>query len=955
MKPMPASALRLRSAIAIVAGFAAFHHACGAQALDLAGAWRFELDPGNAGAAQRWFARPLAGALDLPGTLAGQGIGEPVTADTKWTGGIVDRSWFTAPEYAPYRRPGNIKVPFWLQPETHYVGAAWFQRDIDIPGSWAGRRVVLELERPHWKTTTWLDGIEIGSRDALSVPHEYDLGAALAPGRHVLTVRVDNTLVPDIGENSHSVSDHTQGNWNGIVGRIGLTATAPVWIDALQVLPRVFDRVAVVRGRVAAAGGHALPATVSLAGGVAGAPTLPAVTAAVASDGSFAAEYALGPGAPLWDEFTPALHRIVASLGNGERREADFGLREIAASGRQLTVNGRKTFLRGTLECAAFPRTGHPPMDVASWRRELGVVRAHGLNHVRFHSWCPPEAAFVAADELGVYVQVEVASWPNWSTTLGDGKPVDAWLDSETDRILLAYGNHPSFVMLCSCNEPGGDAAAHWLSGWVARHKAQYPGRLYTSGAGWPEVPENDYHVRADPRIQHWGEGLKSRINSRAPETRSDYSDFVQARRVPVVSHEIGQWCAYPDFAEIPKYTGYLKPRNFEIFRDSLEAHHMLGQAGDFLAASGMLQALCYKEDIESALRTPEMGGFQLLGLSDFPGQGTALVGVVDAFWDGKGYISPAQFRRFCGATVPLARLGKRVFTSDERLVADVEVAHFGAAPLVRASAAWRLVGDDGRVAADGRFGPRDIPVGAGSTLGRIDLALGAVPAPARYKLVVSIEGTSFENDWDVWVYPRAPGAAPHAAADVAVVGELDASAQARLEAGGKVMLMIAPGRVRPDPRTGRIALGFSSIFWNTAWTHGQAPHTLGLLCNPRDPAFAAFPTDAHSNWQWWYVVTHADAMILDGMPEGLRPTLQVIDDWVTNRKLGLVFEARVGRGRLLVTSIDLGGADLDPVRRQLLASLLDYVGGPRFNPAIGVTPEQVRRLIAEPVPGPGA
>jgi hypothetical protein len=345
------------------------------------------------------------------------------------------------------------------------------------------------------------------------------------------------------------------------------------------------------------------------------------------------------------------------------------------------------------------------------------------------------------------------------------------------------------------------------------------------------------------------------------------------------------------------------------------------------------------------------MGGFELLGLSDFPGQGTALVGVIDAFWDDKGYITGPQFRRFCNATVPLARLEKRVFTADERMVADVEVAHYGPAALIHAAASWRLVGDDGRVGASGRFAPRDIPIGSGNALGRISVGLGDLAAPARYKLVVSLDGTEFENDWDVWVYPR-PTPAPPRSGDVAIAGDLDAAAEARLGAGGTVLLMIPPQRVRPDPRKGRIELGFSSIFWNTAWTHGQAPHTLGILCDPQNPALAGFPTDGYSNWQWWYVVTHAAPMILDDLPPGLRPGVQVIDDWFTNRRLGLVFEARVGPGRLLVTSIDLSG-DLDPVRRQLLASLLNYAAGRRFNPGIRITADQVRALVVAAAPPP--
>jgi hypothetical protein len=942
--------------------------------LSLAGRWRYALDRADLGLAEAWFHRALPGTLRLPGSLPGQGIGDPISTNTPWVGGIVDRSWFTAPEYARYREPGRVKVPFWLQPERYYKGVAWYQRTIEIPAAWAGRRVVLFLERPHWETRVWLNDRCLGTNDSLSTPHEYTLGVDLAPGRYRLTVRVDNRLVVDLGENSHSVSDHTQGNWNGIVGRLELRATPPVWLEDLQVYPRAAERAATVRVRVGNATGAAGAGRLRLrcapeSGTARGGFAAEHPVRWTESGGSLEFTHALGADAALWDEFHPALYRLTAELDAGgagppATAEATFGLREFATAGTQFTLNGRPVFLRGTLECSIFPRTGHPPTDVASWRRVMQAAKAHGLNHLRFHSHCPPEAAFRAADELGVYLHVECASWPNQSTTLGDGRPVDAWLYREAERILRAYGNHPSLVMLLAGNEPGGARHAEYLRHWVPHFRALDPRRLYSGGAGWPQIPENQFHVTPDPRLQAWGAGLKSRINARPPETVSDYRDYIAARAVPVVSHEIGQWCVYPNFAEMPKYTGYLKPRNFEIFRDSLRAAGMLGQAREFLHASGRLQMLCYKEEIESALRTPGLGGFQLLDLHDFPGQGTALVGVLDAFWEPKGYVSAAEFRRFCGPTVPLARLPKRVFTADETLTADLEVAHFGPAPLPEVTPVYQLVGDDGRAYLPGRLAARTVPLGNGLRLGRIALDLHRLPAPARYRLVVGLETAPgagadpgraarprFENDWDVWVYP--PDVGTEVPPDVTVVRELDASAVAALEAGGKVLWLVPPARVAPDPRRGPVALGFSSIFWNTAWTGRQAPHTLGILCDPKHPLLAGFPTDAHSNWQWWYLVTRAGAMILDELPRALRPTVQVIDDWFTNRRLGLVFEARVGRGRLLVCSVDLEN-DLaaDPVRRQFRRSLLEYLAGPRFRPRTPVTLEQLRHLVAPP---PGA
>ncbi|PTY04891.1 hypothetical protein DB347_19530 [Opitutaceae bacterium EW11] len=934
-----------------------------ADAIDLSGKWRFALDASNRGISERWQGRDLTGAIALPGSVQQARIGDPVTPSTSWTGSIVNRAYFTAPEYERYRQPGNVKVPFWLQPETHYAGAVWYQREVEIPSVWQGRRVFVFLERPHWKATVWLDERELGSADSLAAGHRFELGAGAAPGRHRLTLRIDNTFDPDIGENSHSMSDHTQGNWNGVVGRIELGATAPVWMDDLQVYPNLATRTMLVKGRVARLGELPLPAEVELVSTA----TKGGAKARVQPDGQFSITLPLKNDAALWDEFNPALQRLTAKLPgeNGDVRELTFGLRDFHPVGRQLTINGRPVFLRGTLDCAAYPRTGHPPTDAATWRTILSAVKSHGLNHVRFHSWCPPEAAFAMADELGVYLQVEVCSWPNQSTTLGDGKPVDAWLKRETTEILRAYGNHPSFVMLAAGNEPGGQHFSAWLSDWLMETKKSDPRRIYTSASGWPELAENDYHVTPEPRIQHWGEGLNSRINRFPPETRTDYGDFIRERTVPVVSHEIGQWCVYPNFAEMPKYTGYLKPKNFEIFRETLAEHGMADQAQAFLQASGKLQTLCYKEDIESALRTPEMGGFQLLGLSDFPGQGTALVGVLDTFWEGKGYVTAAEFARFCGPTVPLVRLDKRVFTADEHLVGDAEVAHFGPSAL-EAQAGWELRNDGGQVVARGTFGSRHIGVGERNGLGRIDLALGGLPAPARYKLSVSLipsaageshetsaaktpaaKTAGWENDWDIWVYPSPEKVSLRPSENVLLAKTLDSAALARLEQGGAVVLMLSPGAVASDKARGPIALGFSSIFWNTNWTNGQAPHTLGILCDPKHPALASFPTDGWSNWQWWYPVSHAAPMILDGLPKRLVPIVQVIDDWVTNRKLALVFEAKCGRGRLLVTSIDLEASVLDPVRRQLRSSLLAYAASDSFRPSVELAPEEVRSLVS--------
>ena len=914
--------------------------------VSLAGTWRFQLDRDDAGIADTWFETELHERIDLPGSTAENGFGDDVSVDTQWTGGIIDRSWFTDDAYANYREPGSVKVPFWLTPVKHYVGAAWYQRDVTVPDRWAGKRVLLSLERCHWETQVWVDGTQMGMRNSLSTPHEYDLTGAMSPGTHCLTIRVDNTVKIDVGENAHSVSDHTQSNWNGITGRIQVTATDPVWIEDIQVYPDVGNRRARVIVTLGNATGHEASARITVAARTVHSDNpheTPERTVAcdVAPAGTDVdVVYEMGENVLLWDEFSPNVYELAVSVEtekSRDRRSVQFGMREMGTNGTQVAINGQTRFVRGTLECCIFPRTGYPPMDAGEWLRNMGVAKAHGLNHLRFHSWCPPEAAFQAADRLGFTFQVECPAW----ATVGDGKPIDAFIYAEGDRILKAYGNHPSFAMLAYGNEPGGRKHRRFLAKLVEYWKAKDPRRLYTSAAGWPIIPENDYHSTPGPRAQQWGAELEGRFNAGPLSTEVDYSKDIADYPVPVISHEIGQWCVYPNFKEIDKYTGVLRARNFEIFRDTLRENHMLDQAEDFLMASGKLQTLLYKEEIEAALRTSGFGGFQLLDIHDFPGQGTALVGMLDPFWESKGYVTPEEFHRFCSETVPLLRMPKVTWTTGETFSATIEIAHYGPAPISDAVTVWRVENvDSAAVVASATLSPRTIPAGELTGLGELGFPLADVDAPARLVVTVALANTPYENSWDIWVYPSLLDITPPG--DVLISEELDENALDTLRNGGKVILMLRLRTVSSD-----VPAGFSSIFWNTAWTRRQAPHTLGILCDPAHPALAGFPTQFHSNWQWWEIAAHARAMIIDNMPPDLRPVIQVIDDWVTNRRLAYVFEARVESGSLLLCSIDLRERlDERPVARQMLHSLLRYVGSPDFAPTQQVTVEQIQGLF---------
>jgi hypothetical protein len=280
-------------------------------------------------------------------------------------------------------------------------------------------------------------------------------------------------------------------------------------------------------------------------------------------------------------------------------------------------------------------------------------------------------------------------------------------------------------------------------------------------------------------------------------------------------------------------------------------------------------------------------------------------------------------------------------YVRGEEFLADIEIAHFGPTTLKGIMPEWVVTSASGRVLRSGKLKPRDIAWGT-NNLGRVQFRITDLPVPARYRFSVRVGKA--QNDWSFWVYPRAVSSLDDSRI---MVGEhLDSTVAAYLDQGGSVLLSLGRGRVR-GAYGGDIALGFSSIFWNTVWTKGQAPHTLGILCDPSHPALASFPTDFHSDWQWWDIIAHADPLVLDSIAPLLQPVVRIIDDWNMNRNLALLFEVRVGRGRLMVSGADLMH-DLErrPEAQQLRYSLIRYMQGSSLRQVTEAEIDVLRKAI---------
>ncbi|MCC8188896.1 MAG: beta-glycosidase [Bacteroides sp.] len=924
--------------------------ACGApesrKQISLAGSWGFRTDPEGVGEEEAWFVRVLDDSVELPGTMDTNRKGEPNT---------------------------DLEETTYLSREYRYVGKAWYQKQVDIPSDWEGHVVELRLERTR-ATKVWLDDTYMGASDFISGQQVYDLSSWLTPGQHTLTIQVDNgeALPPQILDNSHACTESTQTNWNGIIGEIVLEAKPVYHFRDIQAYTSPQTSTVRVELDIHTPAGEGLPSGTTVSLDIQSFNTdkkhrVRVSHPVVAAAGKMSIEIPMGSAMLLWSEFDPALYRLTATLeGKGvyDRESIVFGIREFAAKDTQFTINGLTTFLRGKHDACVFPLTGHTAMDVETWTDYFRTARAYGINHYRFHSWCPPRACFEAADREGIYLQPELSFW---GALQKEDSLLYDFLLREGIEIQKQYSNYVSFVMFAIGNELWGEQED--MKEMIAQFRAMDQRHLYATGSnnflgymGPAEgddyfttcrVPgENIYanHTRGSFSFVDAEEG--GYINHTYPNSEMNFRTAVEQCSIPVISHETGQFQIYPDYREIDKYTGVLKPRNYEVFKKRLEEAGMADQAHDFFLASGKWAVELYRADIEMGLRTPGLAGFQLLDLQDYPGQGSAFVGVLDAFMESKGLVTPAEWRQFCSEVVPLFVTPKFCYTTNETLSGTVEIANYSSGAITDTSLNWTLTDPDDTVLDGGSWELR-IPQGTLAPVGDLLSDLSGIKDAVKLTLRLDIPGTPYHNQYPLWVYPQSI-CVKDTENNIHIAHRLDDSMITRLSEGGKVLWFPSLENYT------EVTVGglFQTDYWNYRMFRSIAewagkpvsPGTLGLLMDPGHPVFRTFPTDRHTNWQWYPMVKQSRPLILDRLPAGYKPLIQVIDNVERNHKLGFLFEFRIGEGSLLICMSDLAAVSEYPEARQLYGALLDYMVSEDFQPGWELSVTELEELFSQPV-----
>lgn len=864
-----------------------------------------------------------------------------------------------------------------------YSGAAVYQKKVNIPDNWENRSVMLTLERTK-NTKVWVNGEEqtnYNTNDSLVMPHEYYL-SNLKPGEeNTITVQVTNGSYALFRTKTHMLTEETQNDWNGIIGEIALKATDKIYIKDVKIYPDTENKIANVKVTVRKDTDEAVNGTLTLSavsynheGEQDSVSPMTEDVSLTQGKGETTFEYAynMGDNVKLWSEFHPTLYSMTLSMAmdNGAKNDytESFGMRDFSTSDGQFTINGKKTFLRGEANSAVFPLTGYPFMTKAEWKDFFAKAQSMGINFFRFHSWTPPMAAFEAADEMGIYMQPEMYGFGGTPTGF------DTLYGKEGERILEYFASNPSFVMMTFGNEmttSSTDTQAE-IKSFRARLKSIDPTRLYAEGTNnnlsdskintdddfWTtakvEKSGSDKQVRLSFAWNNSSDG--GRLEGEQPNSCQDFNKAMEYLNsdIPVMGHETGQYQVYPNFKkEIPKYeNGVFAPRNLSNFQSIMEKKGLLDMNEVFSRVTARTSAISYRADIEAALKTTGFGGYQLLSIQDFPGQNTALVGILDSFMEDKdGGFTSEEYKSFNSPVTTLARIPKYMYNQSDSFKAEVVIANYSEENISDVSAKWGLAREDGTPIKEGTLTNTDVLQGTVTSLGNIEENEIFASANKAEKLIFTVSAAGSENSYSIWVYPEHRENNPN---NLLVADAYTKAVRDTLEAGGSVLMLPTPNETNlPNS----VSVRWTNDYWSSMF-HGRvagAATTMGLYVDEEHPVFKNFPTEYFGDYQWYNLMKNSRAVILDEAPADLKPMAWNIDHMAYSRKLGSLFEAKVGDGKLLVCTMDiLNQMEKYPEVRQMYNSLVQYASSNEFNPEVQLTTEYLRTIFKQIVSSTG-
>lgn len=913
--------------------------------IDISGDWYYAVDIADEGLLKKWYLGNLidtyVGNINLDMDDENFYSFVPSFNDLTTLPNTTDLMEIGVPDQSPWIN--------YLQRKHKYMGAIWFQRLINIPESFAHSNVELYLERVKWESRVWIDGVEVQTspQDGLVTAHRHNLGQ-LKPGSHLISIRIDNRLIHPIGDKGHNYTEQTESLWNGIIGEMKLIKKPVVYFDDIQVYSNLDDKSVTTKFIVnnPTKKTNALFQILLSRKGSDVRESYNFERLIEVGENTLSLEFTPSEF-KLWSSSNPNLYQLKMKMSIDEEEQISdiisFGNRKLDTSQYKVLVNGKPEFIRGNQEALGYPPTGHPPVDIETWLNIFKKYKEYGLNQVRFHSSTPPKAAFQAADELGIYIMAELV----WMTSINakddlrpisgtmgvpqglgnNDRTIDTFVYGEAKKLFKEFGNHPSFAFFSFGNEMD-NIDKDVVNNWIAEFKEHDNRRLYSATTARAVLGADDF------QDSHIVPGFGQVVNKDDYSLINNYDSAYIHTTLPVIAHELGQFPSHPLWSDVNKYDNTpFRFINLEKAEQQAQKNGIVSYDSLFQYASGKFQLKLYKSEIERQFRSKYSAGYNLLQMNDYTGQGEALVGWLDAFYDEKIYAVADEIKQFNSDLVLLASFDKYVYNSGEKFKFSISI-NSSRFDREKEGVIWEILNSDNTIVKSGKYDIKAIKLAEPTIIGSSEFEFDGLWPEGKYTLRARTLDNTYTNAWEIWLYNDGPIDLK----DVIVTSDVEIAINT-LKRGGKALLMVDKTVIKG----GEDFASFKPVFWSTLFFPGKGSKTLGALIDNKHPIFTDFPTDNYLNWNWRDICKGGSGFILSDDWGVIKPLVQPINDFHTSLKLATIVEASLGDGRIVISGYNLvDELDNRKATKRLYQSIVNYMNSDMFSPVYEITESQI-------------
>lgn len=844
------------------------------------------------------------------------------------------------------QKPPDASLPYLL-------GTGWYRTSFWGGNEWKEKSVVLSIGGAMLDAWVWINGQYVGTHYSCGKPFEFSVSRFIKPGE-------ENQLIIAVSNLRSNRKGCSIRGYKGLSGGInrsvklvvsGKTRIADCYVRTVAEMNKLIWNV-----RLEGGGTDDCPKKNSLdliwrivdpvTEKVLGEGTVPADTKELCFETDTF-------GMQTWDDKEPKLYTLALELAEKKyaddinctaaniRNAADFvcqtfGLRFLKREGTSIKMNGRSIFLRGTTDHAYFAETCTVPNDISYYMRTIKALKAAGFNWIRFHTTIPPVECMEAADRLGMLIQAETQN---------------GFEEEDFLEMLYLCRKHPSVILYCAGNEVLiSDAFEEKLKKMAEHCHTFAPDVLYNpmeglgrieygldeKAPGYTEkpVPHNALKLA---RVREFSDAFAPGVwvfsyHSLYPDVNK-INERLSVYRRPCLIHEAGIFDTYLNLDLEKRYEGTrIGPELYNAVRRYVDEMGMLDMAPTYYRNSCRWMKNLMKFALEKARRCPDIAGYDFLGAIDCHWHRSGYAtGVMNEFYELKPGFTEQELRQFNGESIIVSDAGheRSIFVKDAVKV-KLFASLYGGEKLEKGILLWSFEDDNNRVRLSGSREIRDIEAGRLAGLGEVTVGLEQVSGIGEHmKLKVSLIGGIYNisNEWDYWVFnaPKDPDKS-----QIKITDRISFQDLTDMENGARILLL-GSGPFRGLPITYQITPG------------GRVNGNCATVIHDH-PMMRDFPHEGFCDWQFAPMFKDGGAVVFNELDIGFRPIVEIVSTYKMIRKQAGIFELAIGRGGMLVCTMNVSGDD--PASKALYGCMVKYLASGEFAPQVKVTSAQMLKIM---------